>query len=554
MKIHLPFSKRDRSTSAAAVVAAEVSPAASISEPLEHQERSHAEIMVVITALMLAMLLAALDQTIVATALPRIASDLNGLNKLSWVATAYLLTSAISTPLYGKIGDLFGRKKIFQLSIVIFLAGSALCGLSRNMDQLVIFRALQGIGAGGLMSLILAIVGDIIPPRQRGRYQGYFGAVFGLSSVIGPLLGGFLADAHSIFGVSGWRWIFYINLPLGAVALTAVATRLHLPVFRRQHKIDYFGASLMAVSVVSLILVSVWAGVDYTWSSPQILGLLASTVVFGAAFAFWETKASEPIIPMRLFKIDIVSVSTLLSLLAGITMFASILYIPEYQQVVRGYSPIKSGLLTIPLVVGLLVASIVSGRLVSKLGKYRPFPIIGTLILAFGLWLFSHVSLTTSQFTLSWWMLILGAGIGSFMQVPTLAVQNAVARADLGTATSTTTFFRSIGSSLGGAVFGTILLSRLTHHLNLLFPQAAGHTAALSGTLEGGASQISKLPMHVQHLVLLAFTKSFQDMFLLAIPFALAAFVVSLFLREAPLRETTRDMAEGAGLEAPSGL
>jgi EmrB/QacA subfamily drug resistance transporter len=499
-------------------------------------ERSHAEIMVVMSALMMVMLLAALDQTIVATALPRIAVDLHGLNKYSWVATSYLLTSAIATPIYGKLGDLFGRKKIFQSAIIIFLIGSALCGLSRNMDQLVFFRALQGIGAGGLMSLILAIVGDVIPPRQRGRYQGYFGAVFGLSSVAGPLLGGFFAGSSAILGIAGWRWIFYINIPLGFIALAAVAARLHLPVRKTKHKIDYTGAALLSVTVVSLVLVAVWAGVTYAWGSNQIIGLLISTLVFGTAFAFWERRVPEPILPMDLFKNDIFAVSVLLSALSGISMFAAILYIPQYQQIVRGYSPTKSGLYTIPLVAGLLMASIISGRLISKFGRYKPFPIFGTLMLVLGMWLFSHVSLTTSEFALSVWMAVIGLGLGSFMQVATLAVQNSVDRSRLGTATSSTTFFRTIGSSLGGAIFGTILISRLTHHLHQALPASAAGKVSISSITSGGTSQIAHLAPNLQHGILESFVHSFHDMFLIGIPFALAAFVAALFLREQPLR------------------
>lgn len=498
---------------------------------------------------MLAMLLSALDQTIVSTALPQIASDLNGLSKLSWVATSYLLTSAIVTPIFGKLGDLFGRKKLFQLSIVLFLIGSGLCGLSQSMNQLVIFRAIQGIGGGGLMSLVLAIVGDVIPPRQRGRYQGYFGAVFGISSVAGPLLGGFFADAHTILGVAGWRWIFYINIPLGLVALSAVAARLHLPVGRTEHKIDYAGAALLSVSIVSLMLVSIWAGVQYAWHSPQISGLLAAGVVFGGLFLLWERRASEPIIPLGLFKNDIFTVAVTLSLLAGIAMFASILYIPEYQQVVRGYSPTKSGLLMLPLVVGMMSMSITSGRLISKFGHYKPFPLIGTLLMALGMWLFSHVSLTTGQFSLGLWMFILGMGLGSFMQVPTLAIQNSVDRSVLGTATSSATFFRSLGSALGGAVFGTILTARLTYHLGQLLP--SGHTSQItSAALKGGSVALSHAQASVRHTVDLAFVRSFHDLFLIGIPFVLAAFVAGLMLRETPLREAGRGVAEGEALKA----
>ncbi len=499
-----------------------------------HGTRSHSEIMVVMGALMLVMLLAALDQTIVSTALPRIASELGGLDKYAWVATSYLLTSAITTPIYGKIGDLFGRKKIFQIAIVIFLIGSALCGLSQNMEQLVLFRAIQGIGGGGLMSLVLTIVGDVIPPRQRGKYQGYFGAVFAVSSVAGPLLGGFLADAPTFLGITGWRWIFYINLPLGLLALAVVKARLHLPVMKREHKIDYPGVVLLTISAVSLLLVSVWAGITYAWLSPQIILLAIVSLIFGVLFVRQERRAAEPIIPMSLFKNDIFRISVLLSVLTGITMFASILYIPQYQQIVRGYSPTQSGLLMIPLVAGLLTASIISGRLISKYGKYKPFPIFGTLMLAFGMWLFSHVSLTTSNWTLSAWMVVLGLGLGSFMQVATLAVQNSVKRSELGTATSSTTFFRSMGSSLGGAIFGTILISRLTHYLTPVLSQLPN--ISVSSITEGGTARLHNLPAYVQNDILVAYVDAFQDMFLIGIPFALAAFVVALFLREAPLK------------------
>lgn len=502
-------------------------------------ERSHGEIMVIITALMLVMLLAALDQTIVSTALPRIAVDLHGLNKYSWVATSYLLTSAIATPVYGKFGDMLGRKKILQIAILIFLAGSVLSGQSHSMNELVAFRALQGIGAGGLMSLVLAIIGDVVPPRQRGKYQGYFGAVWGLASVAGPLLGGFFADAPTLLGAAGWRWIFYVNLPIGLLALGAIAVRLHLPARKLEHKIDYSGISLMSVSVVSLLLVSVWAGLTYAWGSPQIIGLSALSVLSGAAFVLWERRAQEPLIPMSLFKNDIFSVSVLLSILTGIGMFASILYIPQYQQIVRGYTPTKSGLFTIPLMIGVLGASITSGRLITKYGKYRKFPIFGTLMLAFGMWLFSHVSLTTSQWTLSLWMLVIGAGLGSFMQVTVLSVQNAVDPRQMGTATSSVTFFRTIGSSLGGAVFGTVLLSRLNHHLAQALPAGAGQHISTNSITTTGTAAIQHLPPAVQHDILLAFVQSFHDMFLLGIPFAAAAFISALFLREAPLRTHT---------------
>jgi EmrB/QacA subfamily drug resistance transporter len=503
-----------------------------------HEEKTHEEIMVIIVALMLAMLLAALDQTIVATALPRIATDLHGLNKLAWVATAYLMTSAIATPLYGKISDQFGRKKIFMSAIIIFLVGSALCGISQNMDQLVAFRALQGIGAGGLMSLSMTIVGDVVSPRQRGKYLGYFGAVFAISSVAGPLLGGFFTDDLS------WRWVFYINLPLGVLALFVIAARLHLPVRKSDKRIDYAGAALLALAVVPIILATVWGGVTYPWGSVTILSLYAGGVVAAILFALWERRAPEAIIPTKLFKNRIFTVSIILSLLAGIALFAAILFIPEYQQIVRGYSAVKSGLLLLPLVVGMLVTLVISGRLITKWGHYKAFPIIGTIVTALGVWLFSHLTLHTTQLELTLWMLVLGAGVGSFLQVMTLAVQNAVPRSELGVATASATFFRSMGSALGGAVFGAILTNRLAFHLKQLLPHAsiAGNAANLSTSVQNGVTPtfINKLPPSVSHDIYQAFVLSFHDMFLLAIPVVLVAFVAALFLRETPLRDTTK--------------
>ncbi|HET9174399.1 MAG TPA: MDR family MFS transporter [Candidatus Saccharimonadales bacterium] len=517
---------------------------ATLSEPVE---RSHAEIMVVVTALMLAMLLAALDQTIVATALPRIASDLHGLSKYSWVATSYLLTSAVATPLYGKISDMFGRKKIFQSAIVIFLLGSALCGLSHSMNQLIFFRGLQGIGAGGLMTLVFAIIGDIVSPRQRGRYQGYFGAVFAVSSVVGPLLGGLFADAHTFLGITGWRWIFYINLPIGAVALTAIATRLHLPVHRSPHKIDYGGAALLAISIVSLLLATVWGGVDYAWTSVQIIGLFAAAAVGALLFVWREHYAKEPIIPLRLFKNEIFSVTTILSLLVGLVMFGAIIFLPEYQQLVRGDSATKSGLMLLPLVIGIMSASLTSGRLISRFGRYRPFPIIGTAVITLGFFLFSHISIDTNRVVLGVWMYILGAGIGMVMPVLTLAVQNAVERRDLGAGTSSVVFFRSVGSSLGAAVFGAILSNRLTHHLSQTLPGHAGASAAKG--LQNSAASLTHLPVVVRQDILVAFAKAFSDVFFIAIPFAALAFGISLLLKESPLRQTAREEAGGEGME-----
>ena len=548
------FNKLRPKPSKPRVIAASAPAAPAVTTPApEHvEERSHSEIMVIIVALMLAMLLSALDQTIVSTALPKIASDLHGLSKYSWVATAYLLTSAVSTPLYGKISDMFGRKKIFQIAISIFLIGSMLCGAAHSMNQLIFFRGLQGIGAGGLMVLAMSIVGDIVPPRQRGRYQGYFGATFAVSSVVGPLLGGFFADTSTILGIAGWRWIFYINLPLGILALSAIATRLHLPVKRSPHKIDYAGAGLLAISVVSLLLGTVWGGTDYPWMSVQIISLFSSALIAALLFVWREHYAKEPIIPLTLFKNDIFTVSSMLSFIIGIVMFGALIFLPQYQQLVRGDSATKSGLMLLPMVVGLMGASIISGRLISKSGHYRRFPIMGTALVTLAFWLFSHIAVDTNRIVLGIWMTILGLGIGMVMPVLTLAVQNAVERKNLGTATSSVTFFRSIGSSLGAAVFGAILTTRLSHHIM----ENVGGTAGVQASkgLSSSAASLHSLPPNVLHEVLTAFAASFHDVFLFGLPFAALAFIISLFLKEAPLRSSAKEEAAGEGLEVSHSI
>lgn len=379
------------------------------------------------------------------------------------------------------------------------------------------------------MALILAIIADVVPPRQRGKYQGYFMAVFGLSSVAGPLLGGLLTEHAS------WHWVFFVNIPLGLLALWAIATRLQLPVRRSPHRIDYAGAALLSIVSVSTLLVSVWGGAQYAWGSRQIIGMALVALVALLLFLWRERAAKEPIIPLGLFRNKVFVSSVLLTVFSGIAMFASILYIPQYQQIVRGYSPTESGMLMLPLIMGMLTASIISGRLISKTGRYKQFPIFGTLALIGGLWLFSHLSLTTGHLEMSVWMVVIGAGLGSFMSVATLAVQNSTAREQIGVATSTVTFFRSVGGSLGGAIFGSILLSRLTYHIQQALPGAQHITETVRAT------GMTYVPEEARQAVLQAYVSSFHDMFLLAIPFAVAAFIVALTLQESPLKESVHD-------------
>ncbi|HEY4278900.1 MAG TPA: MDR family MFS transporter, partial [Conexibacter sp.] len=424
----------------------------------------HVRVRAVFAGLMLAMLLAALDQTIVATALPTIVGDLGGLEHISWVTTAYLLASTASTPLYGKLGDLYGRKHVFEVAIVIFLVGSALCGLSESMLELILFRALQGLGGGGLIVGAQSIIGDVVSPRERGRYQGLFGAVFGVASVAGPLLGGFFVEQLS------WRWIFYVNIPIGALALFVVAAVLPATATRREHAIDWLGSALMTAGVSCLILFLSLGGTTQPWGSPQSLALAAGGLVLTSLFVVVERRGEEPILPPRLFSNRIFAVASAVGFIVGFGLFGAVTFLPLFLQVVNGASPTASGLQLVPLMLGLIVTSVASGQVIARTGRYRRFPIAGTGLMAIGFFLLSRMDEGTTAVYRSEAMLVLGLGLGMTMQVLVLAVQNAVEYRDLGVATSGATLFRFVGGSLGTATFGAIFSNRLTSELGGAVP------------------------------------------------------------------------------------
>jgi EmrB/QacA subfamily drug resistance transporter len=505
-------------------------PSAVAGEPPGQQYFSHRQILVILFGVMAGMLLAALDQGIVGTALPRIVSELGGLDKLSWVVTAYLLTSTAATPLWGKISDLYGRRRIFQIAIGIFLIGSALSGLSQNMPELIAFRAIQGIGGGGLFAIALSIIGDVIPPRERGRYQGYFGAVFGVSSVAGPLLGGWFTDGP------GWRWIFYINLPIGFAALVITSIVLRMPVSRREHKIDYLGAATIVAAVSCLLLYLDWRGNEYGWTDPFALALVAGFVLLAALFVLIEVRTSEPIIPMRLFRNPVFSVGNLYGFLAGVAMFGAIIFLPIYLQAVKGLSPTASGLALLPAILGIFSTSISSGQLITRTGRYKIYPIIGGVVLTVAMFLLAQLQVDTPFWQVFLYEYLFGAGLGFTLQTIVTAVQNAVEFRDMGAATSSATFFRQMGGSIGAAVFGAVLSSRLAIYLAERLAAAGAQPGAGTGINPNDVQAIQRLSGPAKTLVLGAFTDALDDVFLVGVPFILVAFVVSLFLKEVPLR------------------
>jgi EmrB/QacA subfamily drug resistance transporter len=493
---------------------------------------SEKTVRVVLPGLLMAMLLAMLDNVIVGTAMPRIVGDLGGVDHLSWVVTAYVLGATVSTPIWGKLGDLYGRKTVFMTSIVLFLIGSVLCGFAQDMPQLIGFRAFQGLGSGGLMVGAMAVLGDLVPPRERGKYQGQFAAVMAVAMVGGPLVGGFITD-HA-----DWRWAFFVNLPLGGAALILLALKLHLPKHRTEHRIDWFGASLLSIGVTSLVLITTWGGNQYDWASGQILGLAGLAVVTLAAFVVVERRHPEPIVPLGIFRNRNFSLVSGVGFLVGFSLFGAITFLPLYQQIVQGASATNSGLLLLPMMGGLLLTSLVVGRMITKTGRYRVFPIIGGAVMVLAMVLLAQLDAHTSKLESGVYMAVLGLGMGFLMQTTMLIAQNSVERKDLGVASSAATFARSIGGAFGVAAFGAIF----NHRLHDLLSEKVGTQAAdqLASGGGGGASigpeTLAQLPAQVRDAVVDSIAGATSSVFLWSLAATVLIPVLGFFIREVALR------------------
>jgi EmrB/QacA subfamily drug resistance transporter len=504
---------------------------------------SHRQILVIIAALRTGTLLGALDQTVVATALPTIVGELGSIDQLAWVVTAYLLASTASTAVYGPISDVYGRKRMYQFAIVVFVLGSVLCGLAQTMPQLIAARALQGIGGGGLLTLGFAIIGDVIPPRERGRYAGYFGAVFGLSSVAGPLVGGFFVDQLD------WRGIFFINVPLGILALIATSKALRIQHVRRSHRIDLLGAGLLVAWTVA-ILIWLERGREWGWNSPLSLGVLLLGIALFMVFVRHEFRSEEPILPLRIFRNRVFSVAGACAFVGGVGLFGAILFLPIYLQIVKGLSPTQSGLQMLPIITGLLIGSIGSGRLITRWGRYRIFPIVGFALATIAMIALSRLESDTPAWQYMLAMLLLGIGFGNTTQVLVLAAQNAVEPRDIGVATSTATFMRQMGGTFGAAIFGTVLAGTLTSNLAAAFPQGPPKGVEAS-SITGSPAAIAALPDAVRSDVVEAFVDAVQVTFTVAVPILAVAFVLALFLREVRLKERG-DAPQESTADAPT--
>ncbi|WP_306318621.1 MULTISPECIES: MDR family MFS transporter [unclassified Streptomyces] len=494
-------------------------------EPQAKQPRS---VRVVLLALMLAMLLAMLDNMIIGTAMPTIVGELGGLEHLSWVVTAYTLATAASTPIWGKIGDMYGRKGAFLTSIVIFLLGSVLSGMAQDMGQLIGFRAVQGLGAGGLMVGVMAIIGDLIPPRERGKYQGMMAGVMALAMIGGPLVGGTLTD-HL-----GWRWAFYINVPLGIVALVAITAVLHLPKKRAAHSIDYFGAGLLTVGITSIVLVTTWGGTEYAWDSAVIMELIGIGVAALVGFVFWQTKAAEPIVPLHIFRNLNFTLMSVIGFITGFVMFGAVLFLPLYQQSVQGASATNSGLLLLPMLLSMMVVSLIAGRVTTNTGKYKVFPVVGSVLMIVGLFLLAQMDTGTSRFTSGLYMAVLGAGMGCLMQITMLVAQNSVEMKDMGVASSSTTLFRTLGSSFGVAIMGALFNNRVQDVMAEKAGALGGKFTEQSAQLNADA--IAKLPAQVRDAYQFAVSSGTHSAFLLGSAVALVALIAAVFVKEVVLR------------------